>query len=61
MTEFAFILGNGKTRRAFNISDLRNRGSVYACNAVYRTEQVDVLISTDPGISSEIIASGSLH
>lgn len=58
MTEFAFVLGNGKTRLAFNIPELRSRGMVYACNAVYRTDEVDVLISTDPGISREIIESG---
>lgn len=57
-TDFAFILGNGKSRIVFAVEDLRHYGTVYGCNRIYEEHKVDVLISTDPGMSKEIIESG---
>ena len=58
MKEFAFILGNGKSRLVFAIRDLQMHGVVYGCNRIYQEAKVDVLVSTDPGMSQEIISTG---
>lgn len=54
----AFVLGNGVSRLQFDIEYLRSKGKVYACNAVYRTHVVDVLVATDKPIATEIQNSG---
>ena len=54
----AFVLGNGVSRQAFDIDYLKRRGAVFACNAVYRTHTVDVLVATDLPIATEIQKSG---
>jgi len=58
MKEFAFILGNGKSRLVFTPEDLSKHGSVYGCNRIYQEHDVDVLVSTDPGMTQEIISTG---
>ena len=57
MTEFAFVLGNGESRRGILISDLKQHGTVFACNGVYRTERPDFLIAVDPKMLLEIAES----
>ena len=32
----AFIIGNGESRNIFPIKDLKNKGIIYGCNAIYR-------------------------
>ena len=54
MTHTAFVLGNGESRRGIKIADLKPLGKVYACNAVYRTEEPDVLVAVDPKMIIEI-------
>tara|TARA_B100000424_G_scaffold253342_1_gene230419 strand:- start:22 stop:930 length:909 start_codon:yes stop_codon:yes gene_type:complete len=60
MTKRLFLLGNGKSRLNFDISILRKYGTVYGCNAIYRTnpDDIDVLCGVDTGISHEIYHSG---
>ena len=53
-----FVIGNGKSRLAINLEDLKKHGRVYGCNALYRDFTPDVLIATDPGITAEIENSG---
>lgn len=53
-----FVIGNGRSRLALNLEDLKKHGRIYGCNALYRDFTPDVLIATDPGITSEIEASG---
>jgi len=53
-----FVIGNGRSRLALNIEDLKKHGRVYGCNALYRDFTPDILIATDPGITAEIEASG---
>jgi hypothetical protein len=50
----AFVLGNGISRLAVDLSVLKQRGTVYGCNALYREFEPDVLISTDRGIAHTI-------
>lgn len=54
----AFVLGNGRSRIGIDLEKLRSKGKIYGCNALYRDFSPDILVATDPGISSEIEASG---
>ena len=54
MSDTAFVLGNGESRKGIKIEDLQKHGKVYACNAVYRTENPDWLIAVDPKMLLEI-------
>ena len=54
----AFVLGNGISRESVDVNKLKTLGTVYGCNAIYRTFTPDVLISTDQPISTTIQQSG---
>lgn len=54
----AFVLGNGVSRQSIEIDQLLQLGSVYACNAVYRTHHVTALVATDDKIARAIESSG---
>jgi hypothetical protein len=53
-----FVLGNGVSRLSVDLNQLKQRGRIYGCNALYREFVPDVLISTDKGISQVIQNSG---
>ena len=57
MSTTAFVLGNGLSRKGISVADLKKHGKVWACNAVYRTEEPDVLIAVDPKMILEIAES----
>ena len=54
MSEIAFVLGNGESRKGIDINDLKEKGTVFACNAVYRTHRPHFLIAVDPKMILEI-------
>ena len=54
----AFVLGNGVSRLAIDLNQLKQRGRIYGCNALYREFTPDVLVSTDKAISQVIQNSG---
>lgn len=54
----AFVLGNGVSRQAVDLSVLATLGEVYGCNALYREFAPSVLVSTDAPISEQIQRSG---
>jgi hypothetical protein len=54
----AFVLGNGVSRQAIDLKQLKTLGTVYGCNAIYREFEPDVLISTDAPISERIQLEG---
>jgi len=54
----AFVLGNGTSRQHFDIYKLIGKGRIYACNAVYRSFEPDVLIAVEPKMVHEIVADG---
>ena len=54
MSNIAFVLGNGESRKGILIEDLKKHGTVFACNAVYRTETPDFLVAVDPKMMLEI-------
>ena len=53
----AFVLGNGKSRLAVDLSSLRNHGKIYGCNALYRDFMPEYLISMDLPMVKEILES----
>ena len=57
----AFVLGNGTSRQHFDLEKMRGKGIIYACNAVYRNFEPDVLIAVDPKMVHEIVADGYHH
>lgn len=52
MIEFAFILGNGKTRLQVDLLGLP--GITYGCNRIYQEFAPDILVSTDKEMAHEI-------
>ena len=54
MSNIAFVLGNGESRKGILIEDLKKHGTVFACNAVYRTDRPNYLITVDPKMMHEI-------
>ena len=51
----AFIIGNGQSRLAFDLNNLRGKGTIYGCNALYRDfNGIDVLVATDDKMREEI-------
>jgi hypothetical protein len=54
----AFVLGNGRSREAIDVNRLLELGSVYGCNALYRTYTPTVLVATDHPIALAIQSSG---
>jgi hypothetical protein len=54
----AFVLGNGKSRLNLNHNNLLDKGTVYACNAIYREFEPHFLIAVDVKMVNEIVASG---
>lgn len=57
----AFVLGNGTSRQHLDLETLRGKGTIYACNAVYRHFEPDVLIAVDPKMVHEIVSDGYHH
>jgi len=57
-SEKVFCIGNGESRKHFNLELLKPLGKIYGCNALYRNFKPDVLIAVDPGIKHEIYDSG---
>jgi hypothetical protein len=53
----AFIIGNGLTRKGFPLEQLKEFGTVFGCNALYREFIPDYLIAIDQPIIEEIHTS----
>ena len=54
----AFVLGNGTSRSAIESELLSELGTIYGCNAIYRTFSPDYLIAVDVKMILEITKSG---
>ena len=57
----AFIIGNGTSRKGFDLTKLKPFGTIYGCNALYRdffdNSIPDYLVAIDDGIIAEIEGS----
>ena len=59
MKKRAFIIGNGESRKDFDLTTLKKYGKIYACNAYYRDNPLpDVLIAVDSTMTHEIYNKG---
>jgi len=50
----AYIIGNGLSRSEFDLEKLREKGTIFGCNALYRDFTPDYLVSIDNEIVSEV-------
>lgn len=55
--EPAFIIGNGLSRKDFNLNKLVGQGCIFGCNALYRDFTPDYLVAIDDKIAEEISQS----
>ena len=53
-----FCIGNGESRKGFDLETLRKHGTIYGCNAIYRDFMPDVLTAVDHGIMHEVYHAG---
>lgn len=61
MTKIAFVLGNGTSRKSIDLNQLKNKGTVYGCNALYREFEPDYLVAVDTKMILEINKAGYQH
>ena len=54
----AYMIGNGESRKGFDLSRLRNTGKIFGCNALHREFLPDVLTAVDHGIMHEVYHAG---
>ena len=54
MTKTAFVLGNGTSRKSINLEQLKTKGTIYGCNALYRDFDPDFLVAVDVKMILEI-------
>lgn len=54
----AFVCGNGVSRQAIDLNQLRPLGKIYGCNGLYRDFEPDCLVATDRPIAETIQNSG---
>jgi hypothetical protein len=56
--EVAFVLGNGNSRADIPLEHLKDYGTIYGCNAMYREFEPDYLVAVDTKMIIEINKSG---
>ena len=61
MKKVAFVLGNGTSRKSINLSELKQYGSVYGCNAIYREFLPDYLVAVDTKMIIELNKESVQH
>lgn len=52
--KIAFVLGNGTSRKSINLQKLKQHGTVYGCNALYREFAPDHLVCVDTKMIIEV-------
>lgn len=53
MVKDIYVIGNGESRKNFNLALLDNK-ITYGCNAIFRDYKVSVLVSKDLNITDEL-------
>ena len=51
----AYIIGNGPSRKGFDLSKLKESGQTYGCNALYRDFMPDFIFSVDSKMTMQMI------
>ena len=54
----AFCIGNGQSRKGFNLKNLKSRGVIVGCNFLYKDFAPDILVATDHPVMHHIYNSG---
>jgi hypothetical protein len=54
LKSYGFVLGNGTSRNAISLENLKELGKVYGCNALYREFDPDYLVAVDAKMILEI-------
>jgi len=55
MLKIAYVIGNGNSRYQFDLEQLRNKGTIIGCNALYRDFIPDTLITIDTKMINEVV------
>lgn len=55
------MLGNGTSRKSIDLHQLKEYGTVYGCNALYREFEPDYLVAVDTKMILEINKAGYQH
>jgi len=55
LTDTVFFIGNGKSRKDFDLNTLVGRGTIIGCNALYRDFTPDILICQDAKMARELV------
>mgnify|MGYP001177647554 CR=1 FL=1 len=58
MANRAFCIGNGRSRKGFDLRKLKSRGVILGCNFLYKDFAPDILVATDHPIMHHIYNSG---
>jgi hypothetical protein len=53
----AFVIGNGLSRKGWDLTRLRNKGLAIGCNSIHRDFTPDVLVATDKKIVDKMLGS----
>jgi hypothetical protein len=61
LNKIAFVLGNGTSRKSINLEDLKGKGTIYGCNALYREFDPDYLVAVDVKMILELNKAGYQH
>ena len=61
MKKVSFVLGNGVSRAPLTLENVRQYGTVYGCNALYREFMPDYLVAVDTKMVLEINAAGAQY
>ena len=51
----AYIIGNGPSRKDFDLTTLKESGQTYGCNALYRDFMPDFIFSVDAKMTTEMV------
>jgi len=55
LTDPVFLIGNGKSRKDFDLERLRGLGTIIGCNALYREFTPDLLVAIDAKMLRELL------
>lgn len=55
------MLGNGTSRKSIDLNNIKEQGTVYGCNALYREFDPDYLVAVDTKMILEINKAGYQH
>jgi len=54
----AYCIGNGPSRKGFDLDRLKSSGQTYGCNALYRDFIPDFIFSVDTNMSTKMVEDG---